>query len=140
VKRVAGIFCAVAVLSIGGCRALGPVHPPAEVKWERGQWVKTELYFGMGRAGGEISGQEFARFLAEVVTPRFSEGLTVVEARGQWRDGRGRVVSEPTRVVVLMHRESREASGKIEEIRRMYKARFGQESVMRVDDEVKVGF
>src|SRR5207253_3721246 len=97
-------WIAAAVMFAGGCRVAAPAHaaPAAQVQWERGEWVKTELYFGLSRtAGAEISDAEFAAFLAQVVTPRFPEGLSVLEARGQWRDSAGRTVREPARVVVL---------------------------------------
>ena len=136
-------LCMAALALAIGCRSAEVSSPPAtqHVRWERGSWVKTELYFGLSRpGGGEISREEFERFLAEVVTPRFPDGLSVLEARGQWREASGNIAHESARVLVLTHPANGEASAKIEQIRSEYKSRFGQEAVMRVDDEVKVGF
>ncbi|MEX2248301.1 MAG: DUF3574 domain-containing protein, partial [Parvibaculum sp.] len=48
--------------------------------------VQTTLYFGLDRGdGGTVSERDWRRFLAEVVTPRFPGGLTVIDAYGQWR-------------------------------------------------------
>ena len=52
--------------------------------------LRTELYFGMGRSdGSEISQDQWEAFVRDEITPRFPGGLTVVSARGQWRDAGG---------------------------------------------------
>jgi hypothetical protein len=41
--------------------------------------VRETLYFGRSRPdGGTVSDEEWKIFLADIVTPRFPEGLTVV--------------------------------------------------------------
>ena len=100
------------------------------------KFVRTELYFGRDRTGGaEVSEEEFARFIDEIVTPKFPKGLTVIDAKGQWlADGSG-LSKERSKVVIIVYprKERREASAKIEEIRTQYKKRFAQDSVLRVD-------
>src|SRR5688500_14417190 len=62
------------------------------------------LYFGRMHAAGVVTHAEWEQFLAEVVTPRFPEGLTVWTADGQWRDGGRRVtIREPTFVLEVVH-------------------------------------
>lgn len=34
-----------------------------------------------------VSDEDWRAFLAAEVTPRFPDGLTVIDAAGQWRDG-----------------------------------------------------
>jgi len=46
--------------------------------------VEIRLFFGLGTPDGTLSDEKWARFLTEVVTPRFPSGLTVVHADGQW--------------------------------------------------------
>lgn len=92
----------------------------------------------MGRSipnGGAVSDAEWEQFLAEVVTPRFPEGFTVLSARGQWRESSGAIAKEPSEVLVFLYKKAdrRAADRKIDEIRREYIRRFRQESVMRVD-------
>src|SRR5437016_3726037 len=51
---------------------------------------RTELYFGRSiPGGGEVSAAEWQRFLADVVTPRFPNGFTIVDAAGQYREKKG---------------------------------------------------
>jgi hypothetical protein len=83
--------------------------------------------------------QEWAQFLADVVTARFPSGFTVLDAGGQWRGQDGKVYSERSRIVVVLHPSSREANRAIEEIRREFKARFGGE-VLRTDTPAMVSY
>ena len=50
-----------------------------------GERVHDRLFFGLGTPDGIVSDDAWVRFLAEIVTPRFPNGLTVVDANGQWR-------------------------------------------------------
>jgi hypothetical protein len=100
-------------------------------------FIRTELFFGSERPGKpEVSDTEFKQFLDEEVTPRFPDGLTVLKGFGQFRESDGKIVQESSFVLILLYpRETlRDSSGKIEAIRTIYKQRFEQESVLRVDD------
>ena len=108
-------------------------------------FFRTELYFGRSKPGGGIvSDDEWQDFLAESVTPRFPDGFTALRAIGQYREKSGRIVSEPSEVLVFFYlKKSRnESRTKIEEIRAAYVKRFEQESVLRVDlpKSVRVSF
>ena len=47
----------------------------------------AELFFGRSIAGrGPLSDAEWAGFAAEVVTPNFPDGFTVMDGEGQWRN------------------------------------------------------
>jgi Protein of unknown function (DUF3574) len=50
------------------------------------------------------------------------------------------VEKELSKVLVLLYRFDKAASDKVEEIRSRYKARFQQQSVLRVDQAVCVSF
>jgi hypothetical protein len=103
--------------------------------------MRTELYFGLSRAGGdEITPEQFSAFVAEVITPRFPDGLTIVDASGQWRDSSGNVTRERSKILIVLHAPGAESARAIEEIRDQYKSRFGQESVMRVNSMARVAF
>ena len=100
------------------------------------KFVRTELYFGLTkRDGSTMTDVEWSRFVDEVITPRFPDGFTVVDGRGQWRNREGRVVKESSRVFIVVYpkKQRRPAGQKLDEIRDEYKKRFDQESVLRVD-------
>lgn len=104
------------------------------VKAER--FLRTELYFGrLKRDGTIVSDDDWNRFLTDVVTPQFPDGFTILKATGQYRERSGKIVTEPSEVLVFLYtRNTRISSrGRIEEIRRAYMKQFSQESVLRVD-------
>ncbi|QHQ14471.1 DUF3574 domain-containing protein [Pectobacterium parmentieri] len=101
--------------------------------------VQTTLYFGLNRpAGPVITDAEWKAFLDGEVTPRFKEGLTVFDAKGQWLGNNGQVARENSKALMLIHGADKERD--IEALRTVYKSRFAQESVMRIDAPVCVAF
>lgn len=103
--------------------------------------IRTELFFGFARSdGSEISLDEWDAFVREEMTPRFAAGLTIIEARGQWRDRRGAIHREPARIVVILYEPSDSIAQRIEQLRALYQQRFRQESVIRVDSVERVSF
>ena len=103
--------------------------------------VQTTLYFGLNRpAGAQITGNEWQQFVDQDVTPRFRDGLTVFDARGQWLGNDGKVPREPSKALMLIHGKDAQSEKNIEALRGIYKSRFAQESVMRVDQPVCVQF
>lgn len=92
------------------------------------QGVSDRLFCGRSIAGGgEVTDAEIARFLDEVVRPRFPEGFTTWTATGMW-EGR----EEKTLVVEIVHPYGRRFDDAVREIAEEYRRRFRQESVLRV--------
>jgi hypothetical protein len=83
---------------------------------------------------------EYQHFIDEQVSPRFRDGFTVFEGRGQYLDPKGRMWREPTKVLVLMYPPDASKSTAIDQIRNAYKTEFRQEAVMRVDGTTCVAF
>lgn len=101
--------------------------------------TQTTLYFGLNRPHGPIiSATEWQSFVDNDVTSRFKDGLTVIDAKGQWLGNDGTVAKESSKALVLIHKADKETA--IEILRIRYKQQFAQESVMRVDAAVCVGF
>jgi len=62
---------------------------------------------------------------------RFGAGLTVLEARGQWRDARsGATTREASRVVEIVHADGPQRQRDLAEVAAHYKARFRQQAVL----------
>jgi len=102
--------------------------------------ARVELLFGTSRKdGGTVAEADWQAFLDTEVTPRFPAGLTVLSATGQWLSGDG-VRKEGSRVLLIFYRRAADSEDKIEAIRNHYKARFQQESVLRVDGRACVAF
>jgi hypothetical protein len=91
----------------------------------------AELLFGR-RTGDRIGVTEadWGRFVAAEITPRFPDGLTVLDAAGQWRDAaRGTIIREPSKVVLIALRDRTAEMPRIEQIVDADKSRFRQQSV-----------
>jgi len=98
----------------------------------------------LGRKIGDrlgVSETQFLNFLDREITPRFPDGLTVYDARGQYRDGeRKRIVREPSKVVMIVLPGSPEDMARLREIADAYKKRFRQQSVGIVLRQACVSF
>src|SRR3954452_19724471 len=58
-------------------------------------WTEIDLYFGRNISGdGTVTEAEFCRFLSDVVTPRFPDGLSVLDVAGQFRNSKGKIARE----------------------------------------------
>ena len=142
--RLPIIALAVAGVSAVGVAAYYAVAPqPISVSC-RGSarpYARLELLFGLGkRDGGEVGEAEWRAFLDAEVTPRFPDGLTVLNGYGQWRNSASVIAKEKSAMLVVWHRPTVDSEAKIEAIRTAYKARFGQESVLRADGISCVSF
>ena len=129
--------------------ATAALHGDAARPAEGAHWVRSELYFGVGREDGEssrvqtdaISQAQWRAFLDGEVTPRFPDGLTVFDAYGQWLF-RGAAGPERlrTKVLVVLHEDTPQRRNDIEAIRLAWKQATGHQSVLWARQAVDVSF
>ncbi len=107
-------------------------------------FIEFNIYFGSEKGdGSEVSDAEWQAFLADEVTPRFPDGLTVFDARGQWLDtDADRLYREGTKVLnVLVPSETvDEAKQAIDEIADLYVEEFDQQVVFKTSGQACAGF
>jgi hypothetical protein len=105
-------------------------------------FARSELFFGLSKPdGGEVSKKEFQRFIDREVTPRFPDGLTLLSGLGQFKNAKGQMIQEPSRILILLYPLPGVMNHQaIEQIRQAYKKAFQQESVLRVDSVSCVEF
>lgn len=118
------------VASLREARAQVP-QAPATNEISTNTLVQDKLYFGRNKTVGQVSEQDFQLFLQTEITPRFPDGLTVLDADGQFLSGSG-IIKEKTKLLILIHTNSQEDRRKIKEIIDKYKQQFQQESVLQV--------
>ncbi len=106
------------------------------------EWMRTELYFGARLRDQEGDYEAMWNdYLDTVVTPRFPEGLTVLDASGQWRVKEGQKPRRgASRIIILIHEASGEKLRYLDEIREIWKERAGHLSVLKVSVPVEVSF
>ncbi|MDE0367538.1 MAG: DUF3574 domain-containing protein [Gammaproteobacteria bacterium] len=123
--------------------AAAPTHGADAASCPPGTEPFAEYRLFFGRSQGEVevvSEEAWHAFLAEEVTPRFPDGLTVLDAAGQWRDGSGTIVRERTKLLLVLAPSGEDAMQRTDEISDAYKHAFGQSSVLRVVTEACVSF
>ena len=132
--------CAAALaFALAGCQSAQPQNTFTGSCPANQQMQQTTLYFGLSKPdGGEVTPGQWRAFVDQEVTPRFRAGLTVTDASGQWLGSDGQVVRESSKALMLIHDARQDAD--IETLRRSYRTRFHQESVMRVDTPACVRF
>lgn len=104
--------------------------------------LSDRLFFGLTipGGGGEITEEQWRAFVAEEVTPRFPDGMTLWRAEGQWRERDGTIVREPVLVIEIVHRYDLRLDEEINAIAVAFKQRFRQEAVMRVTTPARMEF
>lgn len=147
------VCVASAALALSGCTAHRSVTPSATAPTLTGDpahpgitagWVDTKLYFGLGLIDQPDKGITEARwrqFLDQEVTPRFPDGLSVVDVYGQWQ-GKNQATPERLRskLLVIDYPDTKENRDKIDAIRTAWKKLTGDQSVMRVTEPADVSF
>ncbi len=104
-------------------------------------YVEYRLFMGRGGDSGEVvDDAAWEAFLSDTVTPRFPDGLTVLDARGQWRGSSGAIQSERSKVLLVLAPPGGAAPRLIAEIADEYIRTFQQESVLRVIGDACASF
>ena len=136
--RPAILAClAVAVFAAIACTEIGAAPCPEGTD----SFVEYQLFLGRSNQSGEVvDDAAWDAFLGDTVTPRFPDGLTVLDARGQWRDSEGSIQKERSKLLIILAPPGDDGMRRIDEISDQYKRRFGQESVLQMVDETCVSF
>lgn len=137
-------------LQLAACATVSAPSAPATLRGGAAHpaqtqgWVDTRLYFGLGpadRPDQGVSESQWRDFLDKEVTPRFPDGLSVIDVYGQWQ---GKQESRPERLhsklLVIDYPDTTENRGRIEAIRAAWKQRTGDQSVLRVTQPAEVSF
>jgi hypothetical protein len=103
-------------------------------------WTEIVLFLGRAMSDGtEVGEADFQRFLGEVVTPLFPDGLTVLDAAGQFRSG-DQVMQERAKVLLILVPDAAAVRAPIASVVQSYKQLFRQDSVLRTEREVCLAF
>ena len=119
----------------------GVTKPPIACPQGQNRATTVELVFGRNRGDQlVVTEADWRRFIDEDVTPRFPDGLSVMDVQGQWRASNGRIIHEPSKVLYLVLDGGPDDPKKISNIRDAYKRRFQQDSVLLVTRAACVSF
>jgi hypothetical protein len=137
-----GLIVLAASLALAACATRQPSHV-AMAACPVGQEAHRTAQLFFGRNVGEkaaVSEADFHRFVDEELTPKFPDGLTVLDGGGQWRGDENRLIREASKIVMIVLPKGRDSSPRIEAVRTAYKTRFHQDSVLLVTQSSCVSF
>jgi hypothetical protein len=121
----------ITVALLSAIALAGPAGAQIACRADQKSSAVVEMLFG--RKIGErigVTNTAWARFVDREITPRFPDGLSVVDAAGQWLDpDKKRVVREPSKIVTIVLRDSEKGQSEIDAIAEAYKKKFKQQSV-----------
>jgi hypothetical protein len=132
--RTIAVMIVLGLLS--ACTSLPAMNCKAHEQFE----VQDTMYFGAGSSNGIVTDAEWSNFLAATITPRFPQGLTVLDASGQWQNANGSLEHEATHILQIVHPNDDRNDKLIAEIISAYTTQFKQESVLRVTVNACISF
>jgi len=113
------------VVLLAGSTAVS-AQPALQCNASQKAWVVADLLFGREH----VSEAGWSRFVAAELTPRFPDGFTVLDARGQWRaPGSARIAKERSKVVIIAMPPGADNDARLQAVIDAYKRRFRQQSV-----------
>ena len=116
----------IAVLALAGCASA-----PPKLACPAGQTqLRTAQLFLAAKAPVRLNERDLRRFVAVEVTPRFPDGVTLVDGGGQWKGDDNRLIREAAKVLLIVLPATGDPLGKVEAVRIAYRTRFKQESVV----------
>jgi hypothetical protein len=103
--------------------------------------VRAELIFGRSLKGrGTVGEAAWRRFVDQEIAPRFPDGFTVLDGRGQWRDPQGRIVRELSKVLIVAMPDTPERRARLAAVAEAYRRIFSQDSVLTLATPSCVSF
>ena len=97
-------------------------------------YTEYRLFFGRGDADNPraVSDEAWSKFLEDTITREFPDGLTVLDAYGQYTDtATKRLIKEETKLLIILVPPDADSTPGIDRIIEEYKSRFAQQGVLR---------
>jgi len=122
----AGAGAAILMLGLAGCTS---APKPQACPAGQAPLRTAQLFLGT-KAPATPNDGDLRRFVDQEVTPRFPDGVTVVNGGGQWKGSENRLIREASKVVLVVLPASGEGPTKVEAVRTAYRTKFKQEPVV----------
>jgi hypothetical protein len=127
---VRGAAALLLALALGGCSSLAPraACPAGQ------QPLRTaQLFFGQRDEGKPwVPEAAFRKFVDEELVTRFPDGLTVLDGGPRWKDDADPQIRKAAKVVMIVLPKTPDANARLAAVQRAYKARFEQDSRLRL--------
>ena len=131
-------FSLAAALSVEACvtRPPTPTPPPtAAPACPAGQQrLRTaQLFFSRNPdLDPKLADAAFRKFVEEELTPRFHDGLTVLDGGEKWQGPENSMLRASAKVVLIVLPEHGDDGPRLEAVRAAYKVQFHQDSILQI--------
>lgn len=123
--RAAGAV--ILMLGLAGCASAPKAGCPA------GQsQMRTAQFFLGAKPPAKLNDRDLRRFVDREVTPRFPDGVTVLEGGGQWKGSDNRLMREAAKMVLIVMPDSGDGQARVEAVRTAYRVQFKHDPVVVV--------
>lgn len=116
----------VAAVGLAGCATLeAPACPAGQ------EHLRTAQLFLGGQAGSAaVPESDIRTFVDREITPRFPDGVTVLDGGGQWRGAENQLIRQSQKVVLIVLPARGDPQDRLKAVRAAYRVKFRQESVV----------
>ncbi|MBN2168424.1 MAG: DUF3574 domain-containing protein [Actinobacteria bacterium] len=105
------------------------------------EYLQTEIFCGRNiPGGGEVSEEQFAAFLNDVVTREFPMGMTVYDAYGQMENPDGEIVEQKTKVILLVFEKTSDGGKSVQKVVDAYRKLSNNAQMMITTTDIKPEF
>jgi hypothetical protein len=115
----------IAALALAGCAS----QPKLACPLGQSELRTAQIFLG-AQAPARVSERELRKFVDTEVTPRFPDGVTVIDGGGQWKGADNRMMREAAKVVLIVLPTRGDPHTRMEAVRSAYRVRFKQDSVV----------
>lgn len=121
-------------LGLGGCASLQPRTKTVAAACPAGQeQLRTvHLFLGKRDTAWPVRDADLKQFVDDEITPRFPDGVTVLDGGGQWKGPEDQLLRDAAKVVTFILPAGSDFLERIDAVRTAYQTRFRQESVLVV--------
>lgn len=113
----------IVVLGLAGCTS---APKPQACPAGQAPLRTAQLFLGAG-ATVTPGDRDLRRFVDQEITPRFPDGVTVVDGGGQWKGSGNRLIRQAKKVVLVVLPAGGDSQGKVEAVRTAYRSKFRQD-------------
>lgn len=92
----------------------------------------AQLFLGRGEPNNRSIDRDIRRFVDEEITPRFPDGVTVVDGGGPWKGSENLLIREAAKVVLIVLPRG-DGPERVEAVRAAYRTRFRQDSALLIN-------
>lgn len=116
----------ILTLGLAGCMS---APRPQACPTGQAQLRTAQLFLGARTPTTPDDDRDLRRFVDKEVTPRFPDGVTIVDGGGQWKGSENRLIREASKVLLVVLPSSG-GGAKVDAVRTAYRTKFKREPVV----------